>query len=522
MFFPQKFIILLVINEMGGLKMVNRAIKKLVQYGLSTGLITEVDRIYATNQLLDVLGLDEYEEPGPIEEPVVLEEVLKELLDYAHESGVLPEDSITYRDLFDTKLMNCLMPRPVEVVHTFWKHYQESPRKATDYFYKLSQDSDYIRRYRVCKDMKWVARSKYGDLDITINLSKPEKDPKAIAAAKLARQSGYPKCLLCMENVGYAGRANHPARNNHRIIPININDTPWGFQYSPYVYYNEHCIVFNGQHVPMKIEKATFIKLFDFVELFPHYFLGSNADLPIVGGSILSHDHFQGGHYTFAMAKAPVEKKFKIKEFEDVEAGIVHWPMSVIRLKSRDSDRLADLGEVILKAWRGYTDEEAFIYAETDGEPHNTITPIARKNGEFFELDLVLRNNITTEEFPLGVYHPHQELHHIKKENIGLIEVMGLAVLPSRLKEELELLGEYIVEGKDIRSNETIEKHASWVDEFLPGYESVTRDNVEQILRREVGLVFERVLEDAGVYKCTEEGRQFFERFLKSVGFYAV
>ncbi len=502
--------------------MVNRAIKKLVQYGLSTGLITEVDRIYATNQLLDVLGLDEYEEPGPIEEPVVLEEVLKELLDYAHESGVLPEDSITYRDLFDTKLMNCLMPRPVEVVHTFWKHYQESPRKATDYFYKLSQDSDYIRRYRVCKDMKWVARSKYGDLDITINLSKPEKDPKAIAAAKLARQSGYPKCLLCMENVGYAGRANHPARNNHRIIPININDTPWGFQYSPYVYYNEHCIVFNGQHVPMKIEKATFIKLFDFVELFPHYFLGSNADLPIVGGSILSHDHFQGGHYTFAMAKAPVEKKFKIKEFEDVEAGIVHWPMSVIRLKSRDSDRLADLGEVILKAWRGYTDEEAFIYAETDGEPHNTITPIARKNGEFFELDLVLRNNITTEEFPLGVYHPHQELHHIKKENIGLIEVMGLAVLPSRLKEELELLGEYIVEGKDIRSNETIEKHASWVDEFLPGYESVTRDNVEQILRREVGLVFERVLEDAGVYKCTEEGRQFFERFLKSVGFYAV
>ncbi len=495
--------------------MVNRAIKKLVQYGLSTGLITEVDRIYAINQLLDVLGLDEYEEPGPIEEPVVLEEVLKELLAYAHESGVLPEDSITYRDLFDTKLMNCLMPRPVEVVHTFWKHYQESPRKATDYFYKLSQDSDYIRRYRVCKDMKWVARSKYGDLDITINLSKPEKDPKAIAAAKLARQSGYPKCLLCMENVGYAGRANHPARNNHRIIPININDTPWGFQYSPYVYYN-------GQHVPMKIEKATFIKLFDFVELFPHYFLGSNADLPIVGGSILSHDHFQGGHYTFAMAKAPVEKKFKIKEFEDVEAGIVHWPMSVIRLKSRDSDRLADLGEVILKAWRGYTDEEAFIYAETDGEPHNTITPIARKNGEFFELDLVLRNNITTEEFPLGVYHPHQELHHIKKENIGLIEVMGLAVLPSRLKEELELLGEYIVEGKDIRSNETIEKHASWVDEFLPGYESVTRDNVEQILRREVGLVFERVLEDAGVYKCTEEGRQFFERFLKSVGFYAV
>ncbi len=500
--------------------MVDQGIKKLVQYGLETGLITEVDRIYATNQILDVLGLDEYDEPEAVEGPVVLEEVLGELLDYACEKGILDGDSITYRDLFDTKLMNCLMPRPVEVVHTFWKHYQESPVKATDYFYKLSQDSDYIRRYRVCKDIKWLAESKYGQLDITINLSKPEKDPKAIAAAKLAKQSGYPRCLLCMENVGYAGRANHPARNNHRIIPININDSPWGFQYSPYVYYNEHCIVFNGQHVPMKIERATFIKLFDFVELFPHYFLGSNADLPIVGGSILSHDHFQGGHYTFAMAKAPMEKKYKVKDFEDVEAGIVRWPMSVIRLRAKDSDRLVDLGELILKAWRGYTDEEAFIYAETDGEPHNTITPIARKNGEFFELDLVLRNNIATEEFPLGVYHPHQELHHIKKENIGLIEVMGLAVLPSRLKDELALLGEYIVEGKDINSDETIAKHARWVEEFLPKYGSVTADNVEEILKSEVGLVFERVLEDAGVYKCTEEGRKFFERFLKSVGFF--
>ena len=508
------------INEMGGfIKMVNHGIKKLVRYGLDTGLITEVDRIYATNQLLDVLGLDEYEEPGPVEGPIELEKVLGELLDYACENGLLVEDSITYRDLFDTKLMNCLMPRPVEVVHWFWKHYQESPRKATDYFYKLSQDSDYIRRYRVCKDIKWVAKSKYGHLDITINLSKPEKDPKAIAAAKLAKQSGYPKCLLCMENVGYRGRANHPARNNHRVIPININDSPWGFQYSPYVYYNEHCIVFNVQHVPMKIERATFVKLFDFVELFPHYFLGSNADLPIVGGSILSHDHFQGGHYTFAMAKAPMEKKFQMKDFEDVEAGIVHWPMSVVRLRAKDSDRLVDLGEIILKAWRGYTDEEAFILAETDGEPHNTITPIARKNGEFFELDLVLRNNITTEEFPLGVYHPHQELHHIKKENIGLIEVMGLAVLPSRLREELALLGEYIVEGKDIRSNDVIEKHARWVEEFLPKYENVTKDNVEEILRDQVGLVFERVLEDAGVYKCTPEGRKFFERFLRSAGF---
>ncbi len=499
--------------------MVYEAISKLVRYGLDTGLITEIDRIYATNQILDVLHMDEYEEPESVNGPVVLEEVLAELLDYAHKIGVMPDDTITCRDLFDTRLMNCLMPRPVEVVHAFWKKYQDSPRAATDYFYKLSQDSDYIRRYRVCKDMKWVAKSKYGDLDITINLSKPEKDPKAIAAAKLAKQSGYPKCLLCMENVGYAGRMNHPARNNHRIIPITINDNAWGFQYSPYVYYNEHCIVFNGEHVPMKIERATFIKLFDFVELFPHYFLGSNADLPIVGGSILSHDHFQGGHYTFAMAKAPMERKYRLKGFEDVEAGIVNWPMSVIRLRAKDSDRLVDLGEVVLKAWRSYTDQEAFIFAETEGEPHNTITPIARKNGQFFELDLVLRNNITTEEFPLGVYHPHQELHHIKKENIGLIEVMGLAVLPSRLREELSLLGEYIVEGKDIGGNETIAKHEEWVKEFLPKYDKVTNENVQDILKAEVGLVFERVLEDSGVYKCTQEGRRLFEKFLKSVGF---
>ena len=499
--------------------MVYEAISKLVRYGLDTGLITEIDRIYATNQILDVLHMDEYEEPESVNGPVVLEEVLAELLDYAHKTGVMPDDTITCRDLFDTRLMNCLMPRPVEVVHAFWKKYQDSPRAATDYFYKLSQDSDYIRRYRVCKDMKWVAKSKYGDLDITINLSKPEKDPKAIAAAKLAKQSGYPKCLLCMENVGYAGRMNHPARNNHRIIPITINDNAWGFQYSPYVYYNEHCIVFNGEHVPMKIERATFIKLFDFVELFPHYFLGSNADLPIVGGSILSHDHFQGGHYTFAMAKAPMERKYRLKGFEDVEAGIVNWPMSVIRLRAKDSDRLVDLGEVVLKAWRSYTDQEAFIFAETEGEPHNTLTPIARKNGQFFELDLVLRNNITTEEFPLGVYHPHQELHHIKKENIGLIEVMGLAVLPSRLREELSLLGEYIVEGKDIGGNETITKHEEWVKEFLPKYDKVTNENVQDILKAEVGLVFERVLEDSGVYKCTQEGRRLFEKFLKSVGF---
>ena len=499
--------------------MVCEAIKKLVQYGLDTGLIRERDAVYARNQILEVMGMDEYEEPGDISGEICLEEVLKELLDYAYETtGALKENSVVFRDLFDTKLMNCLMPRPSEVADKFWKIYhEESPEAATDYYYKLSQDSDYIRRYRIKKDLKWVTSTEYGDLDITVNLSKPEKDPKAIAAAKLMKQSGYPKCQLCMENEGYAGRVNHPARNNHRIIPITIDNNQWGFQYSPYVYYNEHCIVFNGQHVPMKIERATFVKLFDFVKQFPHYFLGSNADLPIVGGSILSHDHFQGGNYTFAMAKAPIERKVEFAGYPQVEAGIVKWPMSVIRTRCRDTEPLIDLADKILKAWRGYTDEAAFIFAETDGEPHNTITPIARKNGDMYELDLVLRNNITTEEFPLGVYHPHQELHHIKKENIGLIEVMGLAVLPSRLKEELNLLAEYIVEGKDIRGNEMLEKHADWVDEFTKRYDDINKDNVLDILKREVGVVFGKVLEDAGVYKCTEEGRMAFMRFIDSV-----
>jgi UDPglucose--hexose-1-phosphate uridylyltransferase len=506
-----------------GNSMVHDAIKGLVQYGLDKGLISEVDAVYARNQILDVMGMDEYEEPRGTVESGNLEAILKELLDCAAVTGVLKEDSVVYRDLLDTKLMNCLMPRPNEVVKEFWKRYEESPEKATDWYYGFSQDSDYIRRYRIARDMKWTTDTRYGTLDITVNLSKPEKDPKAIAAAKLARQSGYPKCQLCMENVGYAGRTNHPARNNHRIIPITINDSPWGFQYSPYVYYNEHCIVFNGQHVPMKIDKAAFRKLFDFIRQFPHYFLGSNADLPIVGGSILSHDHFQGGHYTFAMAKAPIEKHFSIKGYEDVEAGIVFWPMSVLRLRAADPDRLTELGDVVLGAWRGYTDKDAFIFAETEGEPHNTITPIARKVDDTFELDLVLRNNITTEEFPLGVYHPHQELHHIKKENIGLIEVMGLAVLPSRLKTELARLGENMVEGRDIRSDEVLEKHADWVEEFLPGYQEkgvrVTKDNVWPILQEEVGNVFARVLEDAGVYKCDENGRMAFARFLHSVGF---
>lgn len=503
--------------------MIDDAIRGLVEYGLETGLIEREDAIYARNQILDVMGLSEYREPETPKAYAGLEEILKELLDDACARGLLESDSVVYRDLFDTRLMNCLMPRPSEVNREFWKRYGQSPETATEYYYKLSQDSDYIRRYRIKKDMKWTADTRYGRLDITVNLSKPEKDPKAIAAAKLAKQSGYPKCQLCMENVGYAGRTNHPARNNHRVIPITVNGGEWGFQYSPYVYYNEHCIVFNGEHIPMKIERATFVKLFDFIRLFPHYFLGSNADLPIVGGSILSHDHFQGGHYTFAMAKAPIEKYFTLEGFEDVEAGIVFWPMSVLRLRAKDAGRLIELGDVVLGAWRAYTDEAAFVFAETDGEPHNTITPIARKVGDMYELDLVLRNNITTEEFPLGVYHPHQELHHIKKENIGLIEVMGLAVLPSRLKTELAELGTYIIEGKDIRSNETLEKHADWVDGFLPKYKekgiAVTADNVESILQEEVGHVFARVLEDAGVYKCDAEGREAFGRFLNSVGF---
>ena len=496
--------------------MLNNSIKKLVQYGLETGLVPACERNYTINLLLDLFRQDDYEEPAEEYENVDLEETLGELLDEAVKRGLI-EDSIGYRDLFDTKIMNCLMPRPAQVQEKFWKEYEKSPETATDFFYKLSQASDYIRRYRIKKDRKWTVDSPYGTIDITINLSKPEKDPKAIAAAKNAKQSSYPKCLLCMENEGYAGRLNHPARENHRIIPITINDSGWGFQYSPYVYYNEHCIVFNGQHVPMKIERNAFVKLFDFVKLFPHYFLGSNADLPIVGGSILSHDHFQGGHYTFAMAKAPMEESVTIPGYEDVEAGIVHWPLSVLRIRHRDEKRLIDLASHVLENWRGYTDADAFVFAETDGEPHNTITPIARKVGDTFELDLTLRNNITTEEHPLGVYHPHAEYHHIKKENIGLIEVMGLAVLPARLKDELELLASYILEGRDPAENEMLQKHADWVKDFLPKYKDINQDNVMDILQEEVGQVFVKVLEDAGVYKCTPEGRAAFRKFLATL-----
>ena len=498
---------------------IQRNISRLIWYGLETGLITNEDKIYTTNRLLELFGLDEPEESGEdiamsVDE---LEDVLSGMMDYAYEQGIMKENSIVYRDLFDTKIMSILVPRPSEVIAEFEDKYRRDPKEATDYFYKLSQDSDYIRRYRIKKDQKWVASTKYGDLDITINLSKPEKDPKAIAAAKNVKQSGYPKCLLCIENEGYAGRVNHPARQNHRIIPVTINGSRWGFQYSPYVYYPEHCIVFNSKHVPMKIEHDTFCKMFDFVKQFPHYFVGSNADLPIVGGSILSHDHFQGGCYEFAMARAGVERTFTVKGFEDVESGIVCWPMSVIRISSPSTERLVALADVILNAWRDYTDESAFIFAETDGEPHNTITPIARKRGDKFELDLVLRNNITTKEHPLGVYHPHADLHHIKKENIGLIEVMGLAVLPARLKAEMERLAEAIVAGRDIRKDELIEKHADWVEGFLPKYSSVTSENVMGILRDEIGSVFMQVLEDAGVYKRTAEGQAAFDRFVESI-----
>ena len=494
-------------------------IRKLTAYGILTGLVPEEDKIYTINRLLELFQLQEIDDSE--EEVCVsvedLEGILAEMLDYAYEAGLMEENSVVYRDLFDTKIMGMLVARPSEVIRTFRALYAENPKKATEYYYKFSCDTDYIRRYRIRKDKKWIASTEYGDLDITINLSKPEKDPRAIAAARNAKQSSYPKCQLCRENEGYAGRLNHPARQNHRIIPITIQGSEWGFQYSPYVYYNEHCIVFNGQHVPMKIDHNTFCKLFDFVKQFPHYILGSNADLPIVGGSILSHDHFQGGHYEFAMARAGVERSFTVPGFEDVAAGVVKWPMSVIRLSGEDTERIIALADKILDAWRGYSDEAAFIFAETDGEKHNTITPIARKRDDRYELDLVLRNNITTEEHPLGVYHPHAKLHHIKKENIGLIEVMGVAVLPARLKGEMEALKEAVLTGKDIRKDEVLAKHADWVEEFSAKYDKIDEENIDTVIEKEIGLVFMQVLEDAGVYKRTAEGQEAFDRFIKSL-----
>lgn len=495
--------------------MIDEQVRKLVCYGLERGLFTERDEIYVTNRILEILQLDEYN-CDTVFSDVDLEETLKALLDYAAEKGLTKND-ITHRDLFDTKLMGALMPRPSEVTNKFKELYAISPKAATDYFYTLSQDSDYIRRYRVAKDIKWLTATPYGELEITINLSKPEKDPKAIAAAKNAPQAGYPKCMLCRECEGYAGRINFPARQNHRVIPITINGSDWCLQYSPYVYYNEHCIVFNAKHTPMAINRASFKKLLDFVTQFPHYFVGSNADLPIVGGSILSHDHFQGGNHTFAMAKAPIETELHFDGFSDIEAGIVKWPMSVIRLRAESTDRLVELADKILTCWRGYSDPDAFIFAETDGTPHNTITPIARKANGKFELDLVLRNNITTAEHPLGVFHPHAELHHIKKENIGLIEVMGLAVLPARLKNEMALLEKAMLENRDIRKDEALAKHADWADEVRKKHGELTEDNISEIIRDEIGLVFSHVLEHAGVFKRTEEGRRAFLKFAAGV-----
>lgn len=494
---------------------VNMRIKQLVDYAASRKLIGEDDRAYVTNCLLDALGEAEYIEPENVT-VAPLEEILSDLCDHAADKGIIESNTVVYRDLFDTKLMGILTPRPSEVIRTFSALYTISPKAATDYFYKLCLDSDYIRTYRVSKDMKWVYGGKYGDLDITINLSKPEKDPRAIAAAKLLPPSSYPKCLLCHDNEGYAGNTGKPARQTLRQIPTTLAGRKWYLQYSPYVYYNEHCIVLSADHVPMKIETNTFARLLDFVGQYPHYFVGSNADLPIVGGSILTHDHMQGGNYTFAMAKAPIETSIKFSCFDDVEAGIVKWPMSVIRLRSQNKQSLVNLAEKILVAWRGYTDADAFVFAETDGEPHNTITPIARMRDGKYELDLVLRNNITTEEHPLGVYHPHAELHNIKKENIGLIEVMGLAVLPARLKDEIAIMRDYILAGKDFSENGDIEKHKAWFEKFKDKY-TFTEENTESILKTEIGSTFERVLEDAGVYKNTEQGRAAFLRFIAAI-----
>lgn len=489
-------------------------IDSLVSYAMNTGLADPLDHQVLTNRLLDLLHLDDY---VPCDEAQTedLEEILGGILDYACKTG-LCEDNITARDIFDTRIMGAITPMPREIVGTFREKYAKDPVAATDWYYKLSCDTDYIRRYRIARDMRWKYDGEYGQMDITINLSKPEKDPKAIAAAKNAPQSGYPKCQLCVENEGYAGRMNHPARANHRIIPIQVCGEDWCLQYSPYVYYNEHCIVFNSRHVPMKIDKAAFQKLLDFVRVFPHYFVGSNADLPIVGGSILSHEHFQGGHYTFAMETAPVETGVSFAGFEDITAGIVKWPMSVIRLKGSDPDRIAALADKILTLWRGYSDERVGVVAFSDGEPHNTITPIARRRGEDYELDLVLRCNITTEEHPLGVFHPHADKHHIKKENIGLIEVMGLAVLPSRLKDELSALAAAIVAGADIETDAVLSKHAPWVAELKKEY-TFTEENALDIILLETGKVFAGVLEDAGVYKNTPEGRAAFLRFVDLV-----
>ena len=491
------------------------AINSLVAYGVNEGLIEDCDKVWAVNRILEILNMDSMEIDAEVKN-ADLQEILKTILDYAVEKG-LCEDSIVYKDLFDTKVMGALTPRPSEIIRTFKEKYEESPEAATDWYYHISRKSDYIREYRIKNDVKWITKTQYGDIDITINLAKPEKDPKAIAAATKMEQSSYPTCMLCKENEGYAGRVNHPARQNHRVIPICLDGVNAYMQYSPYVYYNEHCIVFDEAHTPMKISEHKFRRLFDFVKKFPHYFLGSNSDLPIAGGSILTHEHFQGGRYTFAMEKAEIEEYVSFEGFEDVKAGIVKWPMSVIRLQGKDTDRICTLAGKILATWRDYTDEDAFIYAVTDGVIHNTITPIARFTNGYYELDLGLRNNITTEEYPDGFYHPHPEYHNIKKENIGLIEVMGLAVLPSRLKTEMAVLRDAILENKDIKANEMIAKHYAWTEKIKAKYSDINAENCDEILRDEIGLVFTAILEQCGVFDRTEKGKAQFKNFIASV-----
>lgn len=494
--------------------MIFNAIEALVLYGIQTGLIDHNESVYTRNRLLDVLHEDGFEAAEPMKG--TLPDILKVLTDHAVQKGLCADTSES-RDIYDTRLMNCLTPRPGEVNRRFFALYAQSRQAATDWFYRFSGDVNYIRRDRIARDRRWKVQSEYGEIDITINLSKPEKDPRDIAAAGKAKMTAYPLCQLCVENVGYAGRIGHPARANHRVLPIDICGEEWFFQYSPYVYYNEHCIVFNGDHIPMVISKKAFEKLFDFVRQFPHYFVGSNADLPIVGGSILSHEHFQGGRYTFAMERAESEYCFAVKGYEDIACGIVKWPLSVIRLRGCDSGRLVELAAMILDKWRGYTDESVNILSETDGVPHNTITPIARRRGEGFELDLCLRNNLTTDEHPLGLFHPHAQWHHIKKENIGLIEVMGLAVLPSRLQKELELLEAFIAEGRDIAGEASIAKHADWANSFAEGLKGQPREVIREILEKEVGKVFLHVLEDAGVFKRDKKGKAAFLRFIESL-----
>lgn len=495
--------------------MINRLINELVSYGIREHLVDEDDRVFVTNNLLDLFKQAEFDKEE-IKEERVLADILKDMCNFAVKEKIIEDDSVTATDLFDTKIMGLLTPMPSTVRRIFKEIYGVDSKLATDYFYKLSKRSNYIRADRIAKDEKWVTDTEYGPIDITINLSKPEKDPRDIAKAGAAKKSGYPSCLLCMENEGYAGTFSHPARQNLRVIPIVLDGEDYFLQYSPYVYYNEHCIILNKEHKPMRIDRAVFQKLLEFVKFFPHYTAGSNADLPVVGGSILSHDHFQGGRYVFAMAKAPYDRTFILKGYEDLNAGIVKWPMSVIRLQGKDIGRIVDAADHILTSWRAYSDESAFIFSETDGISHNTITPIARMHKDLYELDLVLRNNITTQKSPWGVYHPSADLHHIKKENIGLIEVMGLAVLPARLKREMEELEEYILDKKDIRSNEVLQKHADWVDEWINNY-NFEKENIHSIVQAEISKVFVKVLECAGVYKRDEEGQEAFDRFIKTL-----